>query len=103
MLFRSPGGRLVVIAFQSLEDRIVKMFIQEQEGRCDWPTQMPVEACPHLSEAGARPCRARSGGHCTRPAQLRAVGKMIQPGPEEIKANPRARSARMRIATKIAP
>jgi 16S rRNA (cytosine1402-N4)-methyltransferase len=98
----APGGRLVVIAFHSLEDRIVKTWMQHEEGRCDWPARVPVEACPHFSQTGSRPCRAQAGVYCTRPAHLRVIGKAIQAGPEEISTNPRARSARMRIAEKLA-
>jgi 16S rRNA (cytosine1402-N4)-methyltransferase len=97
----AAGGRLVVISFHSLEDRIVKTLIQQEESRCDWPARVPVEACPHLSGTGSRPCRARSGAYCTRPARLRGVGKAVQPGPEEISTNPRARSARMRVAIRL--
>lgn len=97
----APGGRLVVISFHSLEDRIVKTLIQQEEGRCDWPARMPATACPHLSGTASRPCRAQAGAGCTRPARLQAAGKSIQPEEDEIAANPRARSARMRVAVRL--
>jgi 16S rRNA (cytosine1402-N4)-methyltransferase len=97
----APGGKLVVIAFHSLEDRIVKTWLRQQEGRCDWSARAPAEACPHFAQHGSRPCRAQSGAYCTRPAQLQTSGKLVQPSPEEIQANPRARSARMRVAVRL--
>jgi 16S rRNA (cytosine1402-N4)-methyltransferase len=98
----APGGRLVVISFHSLEDRIVKTFIQQEEGRCDWPARAPLEGCPHLARAGQRPCRAQTGYQCGKPARLKAVGKAGRPVEEEVERNPRARSARMRVAERIA-
>jgi len=97
----APGGRLVVIAFHSLEDRIVKTWLRQEEGRCDWSARAPVEACPHFARRGSRPCRAQSGAYCTLPAQLRTIGKLVRPGPEERSTNPRARSARMRVAVRL--
>lgn len=78
-----PGGRLVVMSYHSLEDRMVKRFIQDRLGRCSCPRGIPVCAC------GARPV-------------LRAVhGKPVRPGEEEVSKNPRARSVRMRVAEKL--
>jgi 16S rRNA (cytosine1402-N4)-methyltransferase len=76
------GGRLVVISFHSLEDRIVKRFLREAAR----PDRLPVRL----------PVRARD-----LPApRLRLVGRSVRPGALEIASNPRARSAVMRIAEK---
>lgn len=76
------GGRLVVISFHSLEDRIVKRFIKEQAVGGQFPVDLPVRASEY------------------RPALKKVRGK-IKPSDEEIEANPRARSAVMRIAEKL--
>lgn len=78
----APGGRLVVIGFHSLEDRIVKRFIRRQARGDDYPPGLPV------TEAMRRP-------------RLRAIGAAQHPGAEEIADNPRARSAVLRVAEKI--
>ncbi len=100
----APQGRLVVIAFHSLEDRLVKRFIQDQAGNCDWEPRAPPAACPHFRPAGAeqRPCQAMSGASCARPARLRTVGRPYRPTAAEVAANPRARSAVMRVAERLA-
>jgi 16S rRNA (cytosine1402-N4)-methyltransferase len=72
-------GRLVVISFHSLEDRIVKRFMA-REARGDEAYAGLPNVPPH-----ARP-------------RLRLVGKLVRPGPAEVERNPRARSARLRIA-----
>lgn len=77
-----PGGRLVVISFHSLEDRIVKHFIRRQERGKPTPPRLPV-----LTEH--------------RPT-LRAVGKAGMPTEEESQANVRARSAVLRVAERMA-
>jgi 16S rRNA (cytosine1402-N4)-methyltransferase len=77
-----PAGRLVVISFHSLEDRIVKRFVREAAQPGQLPARLPV--------------RARE---LPRP-RLRVVGRAVKPDPGEIAANPRARSAVMRIAEK---
>lgn len=77
------GGRLVVISFHSLEDRIVKKFIAMQTKGDSYPRDLPVQ------QAQLTP-------------RLRAIGKAMKPGADEIERNPRARSAVMRIAEKIA-
>lgn len=99
----APGGRLVVIAFHSLEDRLVKQFLQGEGEACDWPPQVPVEACPHFQAGatGPRPCRAWAGASCRRPARLRTLGRALRPGEAEIARNPRARSARLRAAERL--
>lgn len=86
-----PGGRLAVISFHSLEDRIVKQFIQRESRDC---------ICD-LEPAAGRAPRA-PGCHCGHRATLRALTrKPIQPQPDEIAANPRSRSAKLRIAERL--
>ncbi|TAK67762.1 MAG: 16S rRNA (cytosine(1402)-N(4))-methyltransferase RsmH [Betaproteobacteria bacterium] len=75
----TPGARLAVISFHSLEDRIVKRFMREA-ARADVPIRLPL--------------RARE---LPRP-RLRLIGKPIRPSAEEVAANPRARSATLRVA-----
>jgi 16S rRNA (cytosine1402-N4)-methyltransferase len=77
-----PGGRLAVISFHSLEDRIVKHFLRDRERGCTCPPDFPVCVCGHEPE-------------------LRAVQRRpVRPGDAEIAANPRAASARLRAAVK---
>jgi 16S rRNA (cytosine1402-N4)-methyltransferase len=77
-----PGGRLAVIAFHSLEDRIVKQFLRERERGCTCPPDFPVCVCGHEPE-------------------LRAIQRRpVRPSEAEIAANPRAASARLRAAVK---
>jgi len=78
-----PGGRLVVIAFHSLEDRIVKNFMRAQSVADALPKGLPLRA-----------------DQLPKP-KLRLVGKVLKPSPEEVAANPRARSAVMRVAEKV--
>jgi len=79
----APGGRLAVISFHSLEDRMVKRFIRDQaRGRQDLPPDLPVRA----QETGAT---------------LRPVGKARRPQAQEVEANPRARSAVLRVAERL--
>src|SRR2546422_2410124 len=76
------GGRLAVISFHSLEDRIVKQFLREKERGCVCPPDFPVCVCGH------------------EPV-LRAISRRaIRPSAPEIAANPRAASARLRAAVK---
>ena len=79
-----PGGRLSVISFHSLEDRIVKRFLRDHSRVDTLPKGVPVMAS-QLQQPG-----------------LRLVGKAVTPSREEIRANPRARSSRLRIAEKSA-
>jgi 16S rRNA (cytosine1402-N4)-methyltransferase len=78
----APGGRLVVISFHSLEDRIVKRFLRDRSHADTLPPRLAV--------------RARD---LPQP-RLRRVGKARRPAPAEIALNPRARSAIMRVAEK---
>jgi 16S rRNA (cytosine1402-N4)-methyltransferase len=76
----APQGRLAVISFHSLEDRIVKQFIRDQVNRDDLPANFPVRAA-----------------ELPQP-KLKGIGKTIKPSSKEVKANPRSRSAVLRIA-----
>jgi 16S rRNA (cytosine1402-N4)-methyltransferase len=78
------GGRLVVISFHSLEDRIVKRFMREQASTDNLPKNLPLRSVD-----------------LPQP-RLRLVGKPLRAGLAEIAANPRARSAVMRVAEKCA-
>ncbi len=78
------GGRLVVISFHSLEDRVVKRFIQSEENRDDLPANFPIKA-KDLPQA-----------------RLLSIGRAIKPSAHEIKQNVRARSAVMRVAERTA-
>jgi 16S rRNA (cytosine1402-N4)-methyltransferase len=78
-----PHGRLAVISFHSLEDRIVKRFLRDGEHGCTCPPDFPVCAC------GATPT-------------LRAIPRRaIRPNAAEVARNPRAASARLRVAVKV--
>lgn len=78
-----PNGRLVVISFHSLEDRVVKRFIREQVRGRELPLDLPVAGRPEGMT-------------------LRSIGRAVRPGPAEIAANPRARSAILRTAERLA-
>ena len=78
-----PGGRLAVISFHSLEDRMVKRFLRREERGCVCPPDFPICVCGHEP-------------------RLRALHrKAIRPTPVELAANPRASSARLRMARKV--
>jgi 16S rRNA (cytosine1402-N4)-methyltransferase len=77
-----PGGRLVVLTFHSGEDRLVKRFISQREGRCVCPPELPVCVC------GARPIFRR--------------GTVLRPTRSEVGENPRSASARLRAAMRTA-
>ena len=81
----APGGRLAVISFHSLEDRIVKRYLRgEAHPEADIPSRLPIRA--------AELPRGR----------IRVIGKPVRAGVGEVRANPRARSAVMRVAEKLA-
>ncbi len=75
-----PGGRLAVISFHSLEDRIVKRFMRDEERGPELPRGLPLRA----SEIA--------------PGRLKRIGKAVRASKAEIEANPRARSAVLRVA-----
>jgi 16S rRNA (cytosine1402-N4)-methyltransferase len=78
-----PGGRLGVISFHSLEDRLVKRFLRNAEHGCTCPPDFPVCVCGSEPTMRATPRRA------------------IRPSAAEIARNPRAQSARLRVGTKV--
>jgi 16S rRNA (cytosine1402-N4)-methyltransferase len=78
-----PGGRLAVISFHSLEDRIVKRFLRDRARGCTCPPELPVCVCGHEPE-------------------LRILTpKPVRPSAREMDVNPRAGSARLRAAVKV--
>jgi 16S rRNA (cytosine1402-N4)-methyltransferase len=77
-----PGGRLAVVSFHSLEDRVVKKFIRDKSAADTFPRGVPVRAADLPTP------------------QLRAVGKAIKASDDEVRRNPRARSAVLRVAEK---
>ncbi|MXS86386.1 16S rRNA (cytosine(1402)-N(4))-methyltransferase RsmH [Nitrosomonas sp. HPC101] len=82
----NTGGRLVVISFHSLEDRIVKRFMRMQAGTNTLPRKLPVR---------------EEESRLYDQHRLKIIGKKIRPGPDEVSINPRARSAVMRVAEKL--
>ncbi len=78
----ATGGRLVIISFHSLEDRLVKRFLRDQSKGDPFPPDLPVT-------------------HDMLKPQLKLIGKAIRAGAEEIEKNRRARSAVLRVAEKI--
>ena len=77
-----PGGRIAVISFHSLEDRIVKRFFAAQARGCTCPPDLPICVCGK------------------EPSLRLATRKAIRPSPSETAENPRASSARLRVAVK---
>lgn len=79
----APGGRLVVIAFHSLEDRLVKQFIEREQAACVCPPQLPVCVCQQ------------------QPRLRKITKRAVRASAEEVAVNPRARSAVMRVAERL--
>ncbi|RLD05937.1 MAG: 16S rRNA (cytosine(1402)-N(4))-methyltransferase [Chloroflexi bacterium] len=79
----APGGRLAIISFHSLEDRLVKQYFRRESKNCICPPRQPVCTCNHK-------------------ASIKEIArKPIRPSDEEIAKNPRARSAKLRIVEKL--
>ncbi len=78
-----PGGRIAVIAFHSLEDRIVKQYFRLESRDCICPPEQPICTCEHTASL------------------KEIVRRPIRPNDAEIERNPRARSARLRVAERI--
>ena len=78
-----PGGRLAVISFHSLEDRIVKRFFRDRARGCTCPPEFPVCVCGKEPEARV------------------LTSKPLRPSRAEIDHNPRASSARLRVAVRV--
>ena len=77
-----PGGRIAVITFHSLEDRITKQTFKELAQGCTCPPNLPVCVCQHVP-------------------MVKAKNKAIEPSHKEVEENPRSRSAKLRVAVKI--
>jgi 16S rRNA (cytosine1402-N4)-methyltransferase len=77
------GGRLCVISYQSLEDRIVKNFMRRESSECVCPPDTPICRCSH------------------RPSLNLVSRRVIRPSESELESNPRSRSARLRVAERI--
>ena len=78
----NPGGRLCVISFHSLEDRVVKQVIRSLEKPCICPPKAPICTCGKVQK-------------------LRSVSKLIIPSEKEMQDNPRSKSAKLRCAERV--
>ena len=79
----SPKGRVAVVSYHSLEDRIVKRFFKRESKGCICPPKAPACVCGHK-------------------ATLKIITKkIVKPSEEEIRINPRARSAKLRVAERL--
>jgi 16S rRNA (cytosine1402-N4)-methyltransferase len=81
--FLMPGGRLVITSFHSLEDRLVKGFFRNEARDCLCPPEAPICTCGHRAALGI------------------VTKKPIRPSADEVTANPRSRSAKLRIAYRL--
>jgi 16S rRNA (cytosine1402-N4)-methyltransferase len=79
----APGGRMAVITFHSLEDRIVKETFQRRITPCTCPREFPVCICGKMADI------------------QKITGKPVTPSPSELETNPRARSAKLRVVEKL--
>ena len=77
-----PGGRLAVITFHSLEDRLTKSFLRDKEIGCTCPKEFPICVCGK------------------KPKMQSVIRKPLEAGEAELEANPRARSAKLRVSEK---
>ena len=80
--YLKPGGRIAIITFHSLEDRIAKQILKEMAQGCICPPELPVCMCHHRPE-------------------IRLLGKPIQAGAKELLENSRSKSAKLRLAEKL--
>ena len=79
----APGGRLAVVSYHSLEDRVVKEFMRRESASCVCPPDAPECVCGHT------------------PTLVPVTRRVERPSPAETRANPRSRSARLRVAERI--
>ena len=79
----ASGGRMAVISYHSVEDRVVKETFRREASDCICPPEVPECVCDH------------------KPTITRVNRRVIKPSPQEVHANPRSRSARLRVAERI--